>query len=59
MDLIWAGVDAMKKRDSIKKMTRKKIERLMAKAKKTWVSMNETLKDGKWDKKDKNKDEEL
>jgi hypothetical protein len=38
----------VRKRDKLKRMTRKQIERLMAKAKKTWMSMNETLKDGKW-----------
>lgn len=40
----------MRKRDKFKRLTRRQIEKLMAKAKKTWVSMNETLKDGKWDK---------
>ena len=48
--LLW--VMMMRKRDRIKRKTRKQIERLMAKAKRTWVSMNETLKDGKWDKRD-------
>ena len=42
----------MKKREKIKRLTRKQVKRLMAKAKKTWMSMNETLKNGKWDKKD-------
>ena len=49
----------VRKRDKIKKLTRRQIEKIMLKAKKTWLSMNEILKDGKWDKKDKNKDEEL
>lgn len=43
----------VRKRDKLKRLTRKQIERLMAKAKKTWLSMNESLKDGKWDKEDK------
>lgn len=46
----------MRKRDRIKKMTRKKIEQLMVKAKKTWLSMNDILKDGKW-KNEKDKEE--
>lgn len=47
----------MRKRDKIKKLTHRQIEKLMAKAKKTWMSMNNTLKDGKW--RDRDKDEEL
>ena len=42
----------MRKRDRLKRLTRKQIEKLMAKAKKTWMSMNEVLKDGKWKDKD-------
>ena len=46
----------IRKRDRLKRLTRRQIEKLMAKAKKTWMSMNETLKDGKWrDEKDKDK----
>lgn len=49
----------VRKRDKIKKLTREQIEKIMAKAKKTWLSMNDILRYGKWNKKDKNKDGEV
>lgn len=49
----------VRKRDKLKRLTRKQVERLMAKAKKTWISiMNDVLKDGKW-RNEKDRDEEL
>lgn len=36
----------------LKHLTRQQIERLMAKAKKTWLSVNDVLKHGKWNKGD-------
>lgn len=47
----------MRKRDRLKCLTRKQIEKLIVRAKKTWVSMNETLKDGKWKDKDETDEE--
>jgi len=43
----------VRKRDKLKHLTRRQIEKLIAKAKKTWLSMNDILKNGKWDKKEK------
>ena len=45
----------MRKRDKLKRLTRVQVEKLMTKAKKTWMSMNDVLKNGKWKK---DKDEE-
>lgn len=38
----------VRKRDKLKRLTHRQVEKLMTKAKKTWMSMNEVLKDGKW-----------
>lgn len=38
----------MRKRDRIRRKTREQVEKLMDKAKRTWLSMNEVLKNGKW-----------
>lgn len=56
IDNCISGVRVMRKRDRIKRMTRKQIERLIAKAKKTWISVSDTLEDGKWDKKKEEED---
>lgn len=38
----------VRKRDRLKRMTRKKIESLLARGKKTWMSVNNILRNGKW-----------
>jgi len=46
------------KRSRFRKMTRAKIERLWNHARKTWVMVNETLKNGKWNHKGEDNDNE-
>lgn len=47
----------VRKRDRIKRITHKQIERLMAKGGKTWMYVNNVLRHGKWkDPKDKEED---
>ena len=41
------------RRNRFRHMTRRQIERLMAVAKRTWISVNEVLKNGKWNKGEK------
>lgn len=37
----------------LRRLTREQIERLMVRARKTWVSVNEVLKNGRWNKEEK------
>lgn len=48
----------VRKRDRLRRLTRKQIEKMLAKAKKTWLSMNEILKDGEWDKSEEDGNDE-
>lgn len=45
-----ASVVKVGKKNRFRRRTREQIERLMAIAKRTWISVNEVLKNGKWDK---------
>lgn len=44
-----------RKRDKLKRLTYKQIERLMEIGRKTWMSLNSTLKNGKWKKNNEEK----